>query len=143
MNVARTCQAILGCRTFLYSFLLQSDYLKLALIPTSRRSSGSWVIFINGFGKSLAAKPSLSTAPRRYSRMSLKSEKIVLIYGINVIKKNTKTWSFLTFSQCWHVVLKCRFENTKWVFMSNTIHKFIHRQKPLKLPKNTQKYTGF
>ena len=27
--------------------------------------------------------------------------------------------------------------------MSNTIHKFIHRRKPLKLPKNTQKYTGF
>ena len=45
--------------------------------------------------------------------------------------------------QCWHVVLKCRFEYTKWLCMPNTIHKFIHSQKSLKLPKNTQKYTSF
>jgi hypothetical protein len=46
-------------------------------------------------------------------------------------------------SQCWHVVLKCRFEYTEWLYMPNTIHKFIHSQKSLKLPKNTQKYTSF
>ena len=45
--------------------------------------------------------------------------------------------------QCWHVAVKCRCDNTKSVWSSNTIHKFIHRQKPPKLPKNTQKYTSF
>ena len=43
--------------------------------------------------------------------------------------------------QCWHVVSKCRFGNTKSVSMSNTKHKFIHSQKSPKMPKkhkNTQ-----
>ena len=50
---------------------------------------------------------------------------------------------FISVVQCWHVAVKCRCDNTKSVWSSNTIHMFIHRQKQQKLLKNTQKYTCF